>query len=52
MEAVLAESRELLRTLDEPGSPKSGAGGSEHCVAVYTRKARILYIYKSKRKLK
>lgn len=33
-------------------SPRGGVGGSEHCVAILTRKARILYIYKAKRRLK
>lgn len=39
-------------TSDEELSPRGGVGGNEHCVAVLSRKARILYIFKAKRKLR
>ena len=32
-------------------SPKGGVGGNEHCVAIISRKARLLYMFKAKRKL-
>ena len=38
-------------TSDEE-SPRGGVGGNEHCVAILSRKARILYMFKAKRKLK
>jgi hypothetical protein len=41
---------ELLRKGDE--SPKGGVNNNEHCVAVLSRKARVVYIYKSKPKLR
>lgn len=33
-------------------SPKGGVSGNEHCVAILSRKARIIYIYKSRPRLR
>ena len=33
-------------------SPRGGVQGNEHCVAVLSRKARVIYMYKSKPKLR
>lgn len=42
--------QEILTSGNE--SPKGGVGGNEHCVAIISRKARVLYMYKGKKKLK
>lgn len=33
-------------------SPKGGVNNNEHCVAILSRKARVVYIYKAKPKLR
>ncbi len=47
---LTAEDIELLQKGDE--SPKGGVNNNEHCVAVLSRKARVVYIYKGKPKLR
>lgn len=40
---------EMLSDLNE--SPRGGIGRNEFCVAIISRKARILYIYESRNRL-